>query len=541
MATDCRRDATAADGIHAEVDAVHTARPGSPGRQDLGAHEDFRESGFSGTLCDGEHFLTRHEDGMTLPRLPPRSLALTILRVTRRFSQERLAHAAGLRPGTISDYERGKREPSAGTVRRLAAVMGHPAPLTDRTLAFAAEVEEALDEAAASPEADGDLPRRLAAEAGRTMETFVCAALSRLAAEEARRHARQVLDALRGLAPADRRLFVGSFPELCTPAVVEAVCAESERLAADHAGRARELAELGLFIAGRVPLRVRSQAQGYAWAFVGNARRVAGDLPGADEAFARSAQLWGFGEADLFDGSRLLDLEASLRKDQRRLPEALELLDRASRMPGLSAIGQAKILIKRAITLKWSEDFEGALASLQEAAPAIASAQDSRLLWILQFESTVNLCHLNRAAQASALLPEVRRMATQIGNLLDQLRSRWLEGKVAARLGHTGEATEALSRVRAEFSDLGMRYDEALATMELAGLYLEQGRTAEVKTLARQMEPIFRDQGVHEEARKALALFRHAVEVETVTLALVRRLTSFLYRAQGDPGLCFEI
>jgi transcriptional regulator with XRE-family HTH domain len=540
MATDSRRDVTAADGIPAEVDAAHTARPGSPDREDLGAHEDFRESGFSGTLCGGEHFPTRHEDGMTRPRLPPRSLALTILRVIRRFSQEELAEAAGLRPGTISDYERGKREPSAATVRRLAAVMGHPAALTERTLAFAAGVEEALDEAAASPEGDGDLPRRLAAEAGRTMETFVCAALSRLAAEEARRHARQVLDALRGLAPGDRRRFVGSFPELCTPAVVEAVCAESERLAADHAGRARELAELALFIAGRVPSRVRAQAQGYAWAFIGNARRVAGDLPGADEAFARSAELWGSGETDFFDGSRLLDLEASLRKDQRRLPEALELLARASRMPGLNAVTRARILIKRANVLKWQEDFEGALAVLREAAPAIEGSRDLRLIWILRCSLATNLCHLDRAAEALELLPGARALAVQIDNSLDQLRLRWLEGKVAAGLGRNKEAIEALSRVREEFGERKLRYDEALATMELAALYLAQGRTAEVKTLARQMEPIFRDQGVHEEARKALAIFRHVVEVETVTLALVRRLTSFLYRAQGDPGLRFE-
>jgi transcriptional regulator with XRE-family HTH domain/tetratricopeptide (TPR) repeat protein len=467
-------------------------------------------------------------------------LALTILRATRRFSQERLAHAAGLRPGTISDYERGKREPSAGTVRRLAAVMGHPAPLTDRALAFAAEVEEALDEAAISPEVDGDLPRRLAAEAGRTMETFVRAALSRLAAEEARRHARQVLDALRSLPHADRRRFVGSFPELCTPAVVEAVCAESERLAADHAGRARELAELALFIADRVPSRVRAQAQGYAWAFIGNARRVAGDLPGAGEAFARSAQLWGSGEADFFDGSRLLDLEASLRKDQRRLPEALELLARALQVPGLSAIGQAKILIKTANTYEILQDFNKALAVLREAAPEIERSQEPRLLWILHFASAANFCNLGRAGEAEALLPNLRGLTLQIGNELDQIRLRWLEARIAAGLGRTAEAILAFSRVRVDFGDRRMRYDEALVSMELAGIYLEHGRAADVKALVRQMEPIFRDQGVHKEAQKALALFRQTVELETVTLALIRRLTSFLYRAQGDPELRFN-
>ena len=77
-------------------------------------------------------------------------------------------------------------------------------------------------------------------------------------------------------------------------------------------------------------------------------------------------------------------------------------------------------------------------------------------------------------------------------------------------------------------------------SLELAALYLEQGRTAEVKTLAGQMERIFLDQGVHEEARKALELFRQAVELETVTLALVRSLVAYLYRAQHDPELRFE-
>ena len=50
----------------------------------------------------------------------------------------------------------------------------------------------------------------------------------------------------------------------------------------------------------------------------------------------------------------------------------------------------------------------------------------------------------------------------------------------------------------------------------------------------------FRAQGVHIEARKALALFRRAVELETVNLELVRRLVAFLYRAQHDPELRFD-
>ena len=97
-----------------------------------------------------------------------------------------------------------------------------------------------------------------------------------------------------------------------------------------------------------------------------------------------------------------------------------------------------------------------------------------------------------------------------------------------------------LSAARAGFGRLENRYSEALVSLELAGLYLEQGRTAEVKEMVAVMEPVFRAQGVHIEARKALALFRQAVELETVNLELVRRLVAFLDRAQHDPELRFN-
>jgi hypothetical protein len=124
---------------------------------------------------------------------------------------------------------------------------------------------------------------------------------------------------------------------------------------------------------------------------------------------------------------------------------------------------------------------------------------------------------------------------------MDAVRVCWLTGRVAGGLGRTAEGIEALAAVRAEFAEKKIRYDEALVSMELAGLYLQQGRTAEVKQLVTEMEPVFRDQGVHEEARKALALFRRAVELETMTVELVRRLVAYLYRAQHNPELCFEI
>jgi hypothetical protein len=152
----------------------------------------------------------------------------------------------------------------------------------------------------------------------------------------------------------------------------------------------------------------------------------------------------------------------------------------------------------------------------------------------------LSLCHLGRYAEAEALLPEIRGLTVRLGNELDALRLHWLEGRIAAGLGRTTESLTALSQLRTEFADRGISYDSALATLELAVLYLEKGRVREVKVLARQMAPIFQAQGVHREALATLKLFCEAAEREAITLDLARRMVDYLYRAQHNPQLRFE-
>jgi hypothetical protein len=90
-----------------------------------------------------------------------------------------------------------------------------------------------------------------------------------------------------------------------------------------------------------------------------------------------------------------------------------------------------------------------------------------------------------------------------------------------------------------QFEAKGMWYDVALARMELAGLQLEEGRTAEVKAVTPALAAAFEAEGVHAEALKALRLFQQAVDREEATAELARRVLSFLFRAQHDPALRF--
>ena len=63
-------------------------------------------------------------------------------------------------------------------------------------------------------------------------------------------------------------------------------------------------------------------------------------------------------------------------------------------------------------------------------------------------------------------------------------------------------------------------------SLDLAALYLETGRTAEVKHLALEVVPQFAVQQIHSDALAAIALFEQAARKERATLALVHEVAS---------------
>jgi transcriptional regulator with XRE-family HTH domain len=470
-----------------------------------------------------------------LPAVTNRALA--ILLAGADCKQARLAALAGLKPKTVSAYISGKEKTlSMAKLFWLAGLLDiEPAEVQDALLL----AERLTSGAAAGRPA-------LVPELARLTEEVAAARLPRLLEEadlhEARRRARGLWSALRDSPAGDWRLLLTQKPALATWAVCETLAEQSEAAASDDADRALALATLALWVAGQVADdALRPQCTAFARGIFGNARRVRSDLRGADADLALALRLWQEQEAtgapQLLDGTRLLDLQASLRIDQRRLPEARALLAEAATRaaPGLPL---GRILVKDARALEFLGDYHSALETLRRAAPLIPETE-VRQRWCGKFNEITNLCHLGETAEAERLLPRLRALAAEIHYKLVGVRQRWLEARVDAGAGRRQKAVEALSSVRAHFAEKKIRYDEALVSLELAGLYLEQGRTADVKRLVRLMAPVFEAEGIHAEAKKALALFHQAVELETLTLELVRRLVAYLYRARHNPDLPF--
>jgi tetratricopeptide (TPR) repeat protein len=323
----------------------------------------------------------------------------------------------------------------------------------------------------------------------------------------------------------------------------ELLCRESKRTAAADAVRALHLGELAVLVADLVeddgPIEDRwvYQLRAYAWAHLGNARRVLGDLRGADEALSAADLWWQSGSVvgdTLGYGPVIQDLQASLRIAQRRFPEALELLDQVidaytngdPEFRDRHLTGRAAV--QKALAMGQMGAPESAIRALKEAKGLVDPERDPRLLLCLHHNLVSFLANTGRFAEAEQALPELESASRRIGNALDLVRLRWVEARIAVGLGQSDRAREAFEDVRLEFEERDMGYDAALVSLEIAAVSLEEGRTAEVKELARQVVAIFRAQGVPREVLAALMMFRRAALQERATAQMARELAEML-------------
>jgi tetratricopeptide (TPR) repeat protein len=97
--------------------------------------------------------------------------------------------------------------------------------------------------------------------------------------------------------------------------------------------RAVDLSLLGVETAMRLEAAVHGEARvndlrARAWAVLGNAQRVRGDFPEAEESFAQADRRLKQGTGDPLEKAHALLLKSSLRGSQHRFREAFRLLDR---------------------------------------------------------------------------------------------------------------------------------------------------------------------------------------------------------------------
>ncbi|HEV7668857.1 MAG TPA: hypothetical protein VGS22_10055 [Thermoanaerobaculia bacterium] len=318
---------------------------------------------------------------------------------------------------------------------------------------------------------------------------------------------------------------------------VEALLGYVERFRTESPARALGVAQLAVATAARLDQEAHPSGQVAdlrcrTWAELGNAQRLVGDLAAAERSLIAAEEHWEEGTADPGLAADLLDRGASLLIDQRRFAEAEEFLGRliafrrAAKQPSL--VGKALVL--QGIAAVYREDPGEARRRFLAALDELDPAADGRLMWIA-FHNLVD-CEilLDRFEEARRAQDALAPLYHQYAGEMDLLKRRGQEGKIAAGLGDLSTAEAIFRENRTAYERHGMPFYVALADLDLAAVWVRQGRFAEVYEAADQLVGSFSALGIGREALASFLLLREAARTEQATTALIRTVAAQLER-----------
>jgi tetratricopeptide (TPR) repeat protein len=343
-------------------------------------------------------------------------------------------------------------------------------------------------------------------------------------------------------------LLVRNCPRFHTWGFCEALLLRSQELNFQDPTAAENQAFLALEVLDHLdPARYGAESledlRARSWSYVANSRRIRADLRGAEEAFALAFAALKRGTWEPMEKALLLDLKGSLLTTQRRFSGALGLFRRAVAI--FLEVGEThragRALVKMSTVHYFANEPEQAIPLLYQALDLIDLTREPRLLLVASHNLIDNLAELGKYMEAQKLLVKARPLYKQFPQPWSRYPHRWVEGKIARGLGQIEQAEALLLSARDGFLAEGSAYDMALVSLDLASLYAEQGRHAEVRQIAEEMLPIFSSRQIHREALAALTFWRQAVQAEQHCLDLVQGVASFLKRVRHDPDLRFQV
>jgi tetratricopeptide (TPR) repeat protein len=348
---------------------------------------------------------------------------------------------------------------------------------------------------------------------------------------------------LQATAPERRWLRVRNTPRFQRLSMVLSILKTVRERWSEDADDAEAMATLALEIVFRLDpaewgLDRLHDVAALACAYRGNCRRIRQAYPEAQQDFRRAQRGLDRGTGDPLDWAQVHSLQGSLMLELRRFAEAERCFETAAKM--YRDVGDheqaARVRIKLAVGLRVYGRPERAVRKLKRLLAGRSGASlstDTRLRAMNSL--AVSLVSADRPDEALAWLPQVKRLARQVAGPVDRKRVVWVEALICHRRGEPERAEALYRQVQAFFLGKKLHYDAALASLDLAGLLLEQGRTAAVKELAVAMAPIFAAHDIDREALAALLLFHEAVEKEQATTALVRATAQAVQQRAGRP------
>jgi len=286
-------------------------------------------------------------------------------------------------------------------------------------------------------------------------------------------------------------------------------------------------------------VRETADLRARSWAELANAYRANDEMAQAESSMIRALELRAEGTGSEALLARLADLSASLFCDQRRFPEAFQMLDTAYALYQRLGAGHdaGRVLVMKGLYTGYTGNAEEGLQILSQGLATIDRDKDPRLAFRTLHNILLFRVELGEFEEALRQLQRMQPLYQRYAGRHEWVKLHTIEGKIAAGLGELPRAEELFREVCRDLDAAGLGYQAAITSLDLAMVCLQLGKKAEVRQLVTEMVATFRSLGVEREAMAALLMLTDAVEQDQATLELLALVSGVLQRLERGPGL----
>lgn len=271
--------------------------------------------------------------------------------------------------------------------------------------------------------------------------------------------------------------------------------------------------------------------QGIAATELGNAKRLYGDLRGAEEDLARAEELLDLGTGDLLDRAYLLGIRATLKSDLGYFEDASTLFREAvscAHQMGDRHL-EATYLIAWSSSTGWV-DPERALELAERAEAKLEPAADPHLQLGVRHLQAGWKSELGRTDEARGLLEENRHLYASFSDPVTQGRLLRLEGLLARNEERLEEAELKFRELVALYEQHDFDLDLALAGVQLSEVLSLRGKVAEAGAILRGLYPFLESRKLHTDILRSWLVLQEAVQRDAVQGQMFRDVVMTLRR-----------
>jgi tetratricopeptide (TPR) repeat protein len=351
-----------------------------------------------------------------------------------------------------------------------------------------------------------------------------------------RRRGDELWKLLEPLDSAQRILWVKNDPRLYLWGLYARVLAEARDAVRHDASEAVGLAYLGWMIAQRLDPAVYGDIhvrdfQGAATALLGNAKRLYGDLRGAEEDLERAEELLNLGTGDLLERAYLMSVRASLKTDLGCFEDAAALLRRAAACARQMNDRQleGKYLLAWSSSIGWIHPERG-LALARRGLSRLVPGVDLHLELGSRHLQILWLNELGRTGEAREMLEAFRPVYETFSDPFTRGRLLRLDGLLFRDEGRLDAAERCFRELVELYEQHSFDFDLALAALELADVLSLEGRLGEATDILGRLYPLLEAWHLNADILRSWLILQEAVKRNAVQDQMFRELAMTLRR-----------